>query len=440
VQVTAAHLLVVSADGRAILNVDDAVRPGLPVVTVRSRTSRPTFARLLARVRATFAVDLPILDVYPANDPPEELVREVLVTAGPPPPSWVPPPGIRWSSVRAADYATPPVLSGRLRTLLDELRAGRAPPPLRVPWARLGWHERAVAWIEERLAAIDRPRSGLIQLLRTWSLSQVMRIPTDAGPVYFKAVAPHPFGHEAALTAYLARSIPAHAPVVLAFDPAQGWMLTEDFGGRQLEETDPDDLELGLPAIIEIQRALAGKTRELAAVGCLDRPLERLSRDLAVALDGARGMGVPLERATVDRIDGWVRRAAERLDRVGLPPTLVHGDLHPGNVVAVDGRIVVFDWAEGVVANPMLDLYSWLRSAREPGLRQRLREVCAQGWGGVADPDLIRTAFEDAALLSLAHQTVLWMLYLQATEPELRTRWIDPLAGRIQQLAQAAGP
>jgi hypothetical protein len=438
-QVTAAHLLIVSADSRAILTVDDPVRSTLPVVMLRSRASTPTLARLLTRVRTNFAADFPILDVYPANDPPEELLRDVLVTAGPPPPTWVPPLGVRWSAVHAGDVAAPPVIAGRLRTLLDELEGDVASPPMRVPWARLGWHEDAVAWIDERLAAIGRPRTGRIQLMRSWSLSQVMRIPTRAGPVYFKAVAALPFGHEAALTAYLARTIPTHAPVVIAFDSAQRWLLTEDFGGRQLEEEDPADLELGLPAIIEIQRVLAGKTRELVGVGCLDRPLEDLPRDLARALEGARWMGVDLERSTVDRIGGWVKRGAERLDRLALPPTLVHGDLHPANVVTVDGRIVVFDWAEGVVANPLLDLYSWLRSAREPSLRERLREVCVQGWAGVADPDRIRSAFEDAALLSLAHQTVLWVLYLRATEPELRTRWIDPLTGRIQQLARAAG-
>jgi hypothetical protein len=439
VAMTSAHLLVMSADESAILSADDREQHRLPVLTVRCRTRAQMLARLLARVRATFGIDLPILDIYPANDPPEELFPEVLVTAGPPPPSWVPPPGVRWSAGDVTDLSAPPVLAGRLRTLVEEMRLGIAPPPLRVPWARSGWHARAVAWIEERLAAIHRPPTGPIRLQRTWSLSQVMWVPTHAGRVYFKAAAALPFGHEAALTAYLASTIPEHAPVVLAFDSAERWLLTEDFGGRELAEHDPADLELGLPAVIEIQRALLGKARELVGVGCLDRPLSNLSADLVEALEWARATGLAVDGPTIKRIAVWVRRGAEHLDRLGLPPTLVHGDLHPANAVTVGGRVVLFDWAEGAVANPLLDLYSWLRSAREPSLRERLREACVQGWAGIADPNLIRFAFEDAAIMSLAYQTVSWVLYLRAFEPELRTVWIDPLGRRIQQLAKVAG-
>ena len=39
----------------------------------------------------------------------------------------------------------------------------------------------------------------------------------------------------------------------------------------------------------------------------------------------------------------------------GIPDTLSHGDLHPGNV-AYDGREVrLFDWTDGCVTHPFLD-------------------------------------------------------------------------------------
>jgi hypothetical protein len=439
VETTSAHLLVANADASAILSARDREQDGLPLLTIRCRTRALMLMRLEARVGTTFGIDLPILDIYPANDPPEELFPEVLVTAGPPPTSWVPPSGIRWVPVDRAVFPVPPVLARRLQTLLDEMRRGTAPPPLRVPWARPGWQAHAAAWIEERLAAMGTPPTGPIRLQRTWSLSQVMWVPTRAGRVYFKASAALPFGHEPALTAYLARTIPDHAPVVLAVESAERWLLTEDLGGRGLDENHPSDLALGLPAVIEIQRALIGKTEELEGVGCPVRPLGTLAEELDEALEWARATGLIADDPSIKRITVWVRRGAQRLDRLGLPPTLVHGDLHPGNAITADGRIVLFDWAEGAVANPLLDLYSWLRSARESRLRERLRETCVEGWAGIADPDLIRLAFEDAAIMSLAYQTVSWVLYLRAFEPELRTVWIDPLARRIQRLATAAG-
>jgi hypothetical protein len=439
VETTSAHLLVANADGSAILSARDQEQGRLPLLTIRCRTRAQMLIRLQARVGTTFGIDLPILDVYPAYNPPEELFPDVLVTAGPPPISWVPPSGMRWAPVDGDMVSVPAVLAGRLQTLLDEMRRGAAPPPLRVPWARPGWHAHAVAWIEERLAAMGRPPIGPVRLQRTWSLSQVMWVPTRAGRVYFKASAALPFGHEPALTAYLARTIPDHAPVVLAVEPAERWLLTEDLGGRELDEDDPADLELGLPAVIEIQRALVGRTEELEGVGCRERPLGTLAEELDEAVEWARATGLIADDPSIKRISVWVRRGAKRLDRLGLPPTLVHGDLHPGNAVTADGRVVLFDWSDGAVANPLLDLYSWLRSAHGSSLRERLRETCVEGWAGIADPDLMRLAFEDAAIMSLAYQTVSWVLYLRALEPELRTVWIDPLGRRIQQLATAAG-
>lgn len=58
----------------------------------------------------------------------------------------------------------------------------------------------------------------------------------------------------------------------------------------------------------------------------------------------------------------WLVRSAgqwETLFRVlaALPVTLVHGDMHPGNVMlAMDGRVGLLDWGNARLAPPMLDL------------------------------------------------------------------------------------
>jgi aminoglycoside phosphotransferase (APT) family kinase protein len=62
-----------------------------------------------------------------------------------------------------------------------------------------------------------------------------------------------------------------------------------------------------------------------------------------------------------------------RLERVGrsdslrtisdtLPRSLVHGDMHPGNIVLrSDGLPVIIDWGNVCVAPPMLDLANIIR-------------------------------------------------------------------------------
>jgi Ser/Thr protein kinase RdoA (MazF antagonist) len=69
-------------------------------------------------------------------------------------------------------------------------------------------------------------------------------------------------------------------------------------------------------------------------------------------------------RAYADPADARLRRLVdalpERLARIeacGLPATLVHGDLHSGNVIGTpDGGRVILDWGDCVVGNPTIDI------------------------------------------------------------------------------------
>ena len=49
--------------------------------------------------------------------------------------------------------------------------------------------------------------------------------------------------------------------------------------------------------------------------------------------------------------DGWRRSTP-----AALPTVLVHGDFHPGNVVADGSRYVVLDWGDSFVGHPGFDI------------------------------------------------------------------------------------
>ena len=64
-------------------------------------------------------------------------------------------------------------------------------------------------------------------------------------------------------------------------------------------------------------------------------------------------------------LDGFVAGLPARFAEVaacGVPDTLVHGDYHPGNVRGTPGRLVMLDWGDTGVGQPLLDLPAFLEA------------------------------------------------------------------------------
>jgi aminoglycoside phosphotransferase (APT) family kinase protein len=64
----------------------------------------------------------------------------------------------------------------------------------------------------------------------------------------------------------------------------------------------------------------------------------------------------PDELAAARAVRDDVHEAAAELATLGLPDTLVHGDLHPGNVAHDGDSVMLYDWSDAAVSHPMFDL------------------------------------------------------------------------------------
>jgi hypothetical protein len=111
-----------------------------------------------------------------------------------------------------------------------------------LPWTTPGWFQQASDWIHAQLTHRNIDINGPIQQphIRPWST--VLRVPSSAGDLYFKATAPA-LAHEAALTEALARWRPDCMPQLLAADPDRSWLLMHD-GGVPLRSLIPSVAEL----------------------------------------------------------------------------------------------------------------------------------------------------------------------------------------------------
>ena len=96
---------------------------------------------------------------------------------------------------------------------------------------------------------------------------------------------------------------------------------------------------------------------ELRAAGCPDRgpgPTLAAWRDV-LAHDPEMALLADDERAAVLGAADEVEARVREFWSTGLPDTLAHGDLHPGNV-AYDGQdLRLFDWTDACISHPFLD-------------------------------------------------------------------------------------
>jgi hypothetical protein len=417
------HVLVPHASGESVLVRADGAR--LPGAALTLPPDQPGIRTILPWLRDTLTLEAPILETHlrwdQDGEPPAEPIPGLVATEAPPA-DWIPPAGHGWQPIDGfAAGDLPEVLAPRLGELLAELGGKATLPALRPRWSRPGWYGRASAWMTDRMTAAGRPPTASPVQVYQWGISALLRAPTATGDVYLKAIFP-PFACEPAVSVLLESRFPGRGPSVLAIEPDEGWILMDDFGPRIVREDGSDaDHEAGIRLLVAIQRDMTGHADDLLAAGCPVRPLSRLGDDLERALADPIALGtLDANAERVASTIALVRMAADELDGFGLPDTLVHGDFHAGNVaIAADG-VLIFDWSDSAIGNPIVDLVTWLGEEQEQGRRDRSFEAWLAAWGDVVDPATVRAKLDTLLAIGAAYQCVSYVGILRALEPATR--------------------
>jgi hypothetical protein len=267
---------------------------------------------------------------------------------------------------------------------------------LRPAWSHPGWLARASTWMVEQMAAHGRPAIGPVQQHQLWSISVILRCPSEDGDLYFKS-STGVFRHEAAVTQALAERMPDLVPEVIAVESAEGWMLMRDLAAPELGDLDESLWHQGLASHAGIQRSWLGRTDELVALGL---PVRSMA-DLAAQVEAMAEDAVLLDRASHDLRERFLATAPAlvesclRLDQVGPRPTLVHGDLHPWNVTLGANAVRVFDWTDAAVSHPFVDLATYVFRTSDLPVRRRMVDAYVEAWSAEASWTSLR---ESAAL------------------------------------------
>lgn len=260
--------------------------------------------------------------------------------------------------------------------------AAASDPAHRLWWAQPAGLDWVEDWVDAVLAPHGASRTGPLHQQKSWNLSCVLTAATTAGLVWFKAVPPF-LADEGGIVARVALVDPHLTPAILGHHPDLRAVLMADVDGEDQWGLAHDRV-IGamLDRWVAAQAALVDDVAHCLSAGAAD------SRSSSIVAGVRRTLDVPETRATLSaaELDALERMADDlpgllaEIQACGLPDTLVHGDLHPGNWRRLGNQLTLLDWGDCRVGNPVLDMRAFLERIEDAGQRLRTGARWVQAW------------------------------------------------------------
>ncbi len=306
--------------------------------------------------------------------------------------------------------------------------------PLRQRYARPSGLVSDLAWADAQLEARGRRRAMPAQQQRTWNLSCVFRLALDDGSeAWLKSVPPF-FAHEGDViecVQALDRAPAAHAtaggavsgqllrlPALFACDGVAGRLLMAHCEGPLMWGTTPALWQPVIAAHVDRQLRLQAHVPRLLSLGLPDwRAAALLSSLRALCARPAVQQALPADvRTGMARLIASLPERLDALQACGLPDTLVHGDLHQGNVIASAAGPVLLDWGDAGVGMPLLDLPALCHGFAAAD-RPQVRAMLADAWRQACPAAQIDTALALIAPVVELRQALVYQHFLDNIEP-----------------------
>ncbi len=222
-------------------------------------------------------------------------------------------------------------------------------------------------------------------------------------------------------------------PPLLAFEP--GRVLLAEIPGEDQYDADLAVLLALVALLVGLQVREVGHEDELLALGLPDWRGPALSVAVEeVVRRHARALDADVRQGLTRLLDGLDRRWAD-LATCGLPDTLVHGDVHPGNARGTADRLVLMDWGDCGVGHPLLDQPAMLERL-DPPSAAAVRDAWDRAWRDAVPGSDPRRAAALLAPLAAARQAVVYQHFLDHVEPSEHpyhrgdpARWLARAAG-----------
>lgn len=279
----------------------------------------------------------------------------------------------------------------------------------------------AYSWVTPEGMLNDHYITSREQLYKGMNGRYVERftVPTGESYIFKPLTNPAQHGRERWMYERVMSGLPQMYPQLIAASdltiaPAQSWMIYEDLG--QLVHDSQEATMLGAAVYMAAWHALpVTDWSELPRVGqkpSIHTMLDELQMHRQFTDELLSRLDMKLSASDWDKIATLILTAEEQ-----LPTVLCHGDLHPGNLAEVNGRLVVLDWEHAHLNTPLWDIYHLVDLSHPlfprtvtPALRERVMDVYLDKLGslGVQIERVSFAEWYDAYAIVFS----LWMLRL----------------------------
>jgi Ser/Thr protein kinase RdoA (MazF antagonist) len=232
-------------------------------------------------------------------------------------------------------------------------------------------------------------------------------------------------------------------------------MVLDDLGPEIGWEAPLEVVEEVARSFARMQVEAAGQVDRLLAAGCHDRRLGRLAAQAEAwlpaleataefpGIDAATWLSADELAALKAALPRLVACCAE-LAGFAVPPSIVHGDLHLGNVARGPAGYRFFDWTDACVAHPFFDLLTLRRGTGfgEEGdgeLRERLRAAYLPVWAPFEPPERLGRALQLAVPLGALHHAVSYRSLVAGMAPPVESHMAGSTAWWLRQMLAGLG-
>jgi Phosphotransferase enzyme family len=273
-------------------------------------------------------------------------------------------------------------------------------------FSQIEWIDEVVPWIESVTGRTFSSEKAIEQ----WNAGAgfaLYRFCSDDGSCYWLKGTSAPNVHEFSITCCVARLCPSFVPTLVAVRNEWNVWLTEDAGYPLSDRPEVEVLVDCTVSLASLQITTIDSIDALLTAGAFDQRLAALGSHIDEVTDYlidamARQTSTkvaPLSRDRLLALSNILRNACDRLEAFGIPDTLLHNDLNPGNLLHDGMRCVFIDWSEAAIGNPFLTFARL--SLLGPQNQAVLQDVYRSCWAERLSESTIDDAFIIAPLLAI---------------------------------------